>query len=587
MNKLLMNNISDKKIIDTIFLLMSFSLAFNNIPKTVQMNFVGGVLGNKLIFYPFIIGLIYTVYLYKNDKIKLPNLHKFLKFLFIYSLIVIVSLILGMINYPYYDLIVNGPIMKIEKLSMILSAFKQLGINLDEKIFIYIYMIAKLFKSVLSEILYAFCGAYMIYCWYYYDWQRGFKVLIKGIMIALFVMFFYNIIEISYLAGSSNAENLLKKITPYFHTIKTSFNWWPPILWKGQLRSYFSEPSNYGTYFAVVMPLLWYLVYYYQNILKKFNFGICIIFFTFCLFLTKARTAVALFTGEFIIFFLVIIILRNERYLKNFLLVILCSFLAFGLSNIFIFHYMQASKVINTKVINTLEPEKSTVTVKQHNNKKGVMEISKKNTIEEIKNIYNLDKKTNKVHVNKIQEYFENNLFSIASLNKRSNLARYSTIIADFKIGLDNPMLGIGSGLRNAYVIEYLPQMSKSNNEVKHWINLQKKEGILKSGFPNLCEYTYRFAETGILGLSVFLLPAVVLLKKLLRKIKNKNMEFNLKIIYIHFTIAFIGIMASAIGSTINATYFYWLLLGLGYAMCFGKENDVKDNGDTGSRQEY
>ena len=126
------------------------------------MNFVGGVLGNKLIFYPFIIGLIYTVYLYKNDKIKLPNLHKFLKFLFIYSLIVIVSLILGMINYPYYDLIVNGPIMKIEKLSMILSAFKQLGINLDEKIFIYIYMIAKLFKSVLSEILYAFCGAYMI-----------------------------------------------------------------------------------------------------------------------------------------------------------------------------------------------------------------------------------------------------------------------------------------------------------------------------------------------------------------------------------------------------------------------------------------
>lgn len=57
-----------KKIIDILFLMISFSLAFNNIPKVIQMNFLGGVLGNKLVFYPVIIGFIFTLYLKKNKK---------------------------------------------------------------------------------------------------------------------------------------------------------------------------------------------------------------------------------------------------------------------------------------------------------------------------------------------------------------------------------------------------------------------------------------------------------------------------------------------------------------------------------------
>ena len=34
------------------------------------------------------------------------------------------------------------------------------------------------------------------------------------------------------------------------------------------------------------------------------------------------------------------------------------------------------------------------------------------------------------------------------------------------------------------------------------------------------------------------------------------------------FLISFLGVMASGMGDTINITYSYWLLLGLGYAMC-------------------
>lgn len=160
-------------------------------------------------------------------------------------------------------------------------------------------------------------------------------------------------------------------------------------------------------------------------------------------------------------------------------------------------------------------------------------------------------------------------------------------MLTDLKIGLNNPILGVGTGLRNAYVPDYLPEMSKNNGEIKMWIENQQEKGIMRAGFPKLGEYTNRFAETGVLGLIMFLIPPFILLKKLYFKITDRSINVDDKLPYVFFTISLIGIMASGIGDTINITYCYWVLLGLGYAMCFGKENDVKDNGDTGSRQEH
>lgn len=577
--KLQNENMFNKKFVDILFLIMSFSLAFNNIPQIIQMNFMGGVLGNKLIFYPLIIGFIYTIYMQINNKNKLPYLNKILKFIFTYAFVVILSLVIGLYSYPYYDLVINGALNQIEKLPRVLNILQQLGITIDEKLIVMFWMIARTVKSLLLEIVYTFCGAYMVFCWYYDDWKRGLKILIKGIIAALLVMFIYNIVEILYLAGNSTAENILKEINPCFHTIKNAFNWWPPLLWKGQLRSYFSEPSNYGTYFAVVMPLLWYLLYSYKKA-KNFLVAVAILFFTFCLFLTQARTAIVLFIGEIVILIILTLYLKNRHLLKNIFVVMLISSIAFFSSNIFINSFVNLNNV--QQVSQNINNKKADNKIKNEVNK-----IKKQNNIDESNKIKSQELNILHKTKNEINAYLEKNLFSLLSLSKRSNGARYSTIIADFKIGLDNPFLGVGQGLRNAFVPEYLPEISKNNNEVKLWINLQKEKGILKSGFPNLCEYANRFAETGTLGLSIFLLPALILLKNLLIKVKDNNKKFDLKVIYVYFAISFIGIMASAIGSTINATYFYWVLLGLGYAMCFGKENDVKSNDNTSDKQEH
>lgn len=75
-----MNN----SIVNKLFLLISFFLIFNNIPKVIQQNNIGGPLLDKLVFYPIFIGSIYTVYSQYKYKNVLVNFDKFLKFIAIY-----------------------------------------------------------------------------------------------------------------------------------------------------------------------------------------------------------------------------------------------------------------------------------------------------------------------------------------------------------------------------------------------------------------------------------------------------------------------------------------------------------------------
>ena len=551
---------------NVLFFFISFFLIFNNISKVLQIDFLGGPVQSKLVFYPLVIGFAYTIYCQYKDKNVLVNFEKFLKFTLVSLVITSISLITGLYNYPYYDLIINAPVIQIEKIPKALSILYNLNIYVDEKLLTIFWICARVLKGLILEILYTIGGAYVIYCWYHNNWKIAFNIIVKAICVSLVFIFTYSLIEIFYLAGNLQAKELLEVITPYFHIIKSDGTWWPPLLWKNQLRSLFAEPSYYGIYFAFSMPLLWYLTFTIAKMQHKILICVGITFFTFCLFITQARTAVALFFGEIILFAIILTLLRNRRIFKKFVIVGLCSILAFGISNIFITNFMQP-KSEKTMAVEISKNKSNKVAVKTN-----IKQDQKLNNPKE-------NKETNKIIVdkNQINLYFENNLFSLASLNQRSNNARYSIMLTDLKIGLDNPFFGVGTGLRNAYVPDYLPEMAKDNGEIKMWIKNQQEKGIMRAGFPKLGEYTNRFAETGILGLVIFLTPPFILLKKLYLKITDKNINADDKLPYVFFSISLIGIMASGIGDTINITYCYWVLLGLGYAMCFGKENSDGD----------
>lgn len=508
------------KIIDKIFFLICFCLIFFNIPKFIQINFIGGILGSKLVVYPLIIGFIYTIYCQYKYKNIFFNFDKFKKYIILFWSIILLSTIVGLFIYPYYNLIINGPVNQIEKLPKVLSILNNMGIYIDEKFLIMLWLIIRIIKTVCLDIFYTFGGAYMIYCWYHERVMDGVSILIKAIVVSVIVIIIYGIIDMFYLLGNEMATDILIMINPFLHEVVTTHEWWPPLLWKGQLRSIFAEPSYYGIYSSFAMMFLWYKFIRVDKTKYKAIFIAIIFAFTFGLFLTKARTAIALFLGECIILILYMLYLRRKILLQKVMIIFIATAIAFWGANLVI----------------------ANLAIWQGND-----------------NINDINMKA----------YLEDNLTSLASTDKRSNTARYSIMIANFKIGIDHPLLGVGTNLTDAYIPEYLPAMSKSNHEVNMWLDNQKEKGILKSGFPSLGEYTKRFAQNGLVGIILFLIPPIILLLNLIKKIRVNYNNEDIVIKYVFFFISFVGIMASGIGDSINITYCYWVLLGLGYALCF------------------
>lgn len=509
----------NSKIRDILLFSIIFSIIFNDIPEVLRINFMGGILQSKLVFYPILVGIIYTIYCQYKYKNILVNQRSFFKYILLYMGIIFVSLIVGLYKYPYYNEILNGPIDQIEKLPIVLNFFRNNNINFDENILLIIWMIFRTIKSFALEIIYTFCVTYMIYCWYYDNWKRAVKILYYATLSAIVIIFTYSFIEILYLAGNDVAINILECITPYYHAVEIYYNWWPPLLWKGQLRSMFAEPSYLGIYSAFIMPFLWYKIY--TNIKNKYIwlYSIVIFIFTVCLFLTKARTGIALFCGELTLLIFYFIYLHKKMLMKKTCIIIFITIFSFLSANFFISDF-----------------EKN---------------ISKEDV--------------------GVEAYIENNLASMTEVEKRSNNARYSVIIANTKIGIDNCILGVGLNLRNAYIPYYLPEFSQNSKEVQMWIDEQKEKGILKSGFPSLCEYSTRFAETGFIGLIVFCYPFVILLFSLLKKIRRKDYSLDEKIFYGCFTIALCGVLMAGFSNSLTILYCYWILLAIGYAMCYGK----------------
>ena len=249
---------------------------------------------------------------------------------------------------------------------------------------------------------------------------------------------------------------------------------------------------------------------------------------SFFLILTKARTGFMLYIGEIVVLFTLLIYTHNKIFLKKGMIILLCCMISFVCGNLFIANYMTVNKNIETKLTTT------------------------------------------------IGNYIDSNAKSLANPDARTNRARYSVMKADLNIGLDNTFLGVGQGLRNAYVRYYFDEKALANSEIKMWIKFMDKQGVLKSGIPKLSEYTSRYAENGILGLIIFLSPSIVLIFKFLRKIRIDN--GNDKLCFITMLVSLIGMMASGIGDSINVTYCYWVLLGLGYAMCLGEQKEKVDN---------
>ena len=500
---------------DSIFFFIVVSLLFTEIPNFMRMKFFGGPFANELVCYPLYACIIFSFYLLLSRNIKSSNIKIVILYSVVYLFSSSLSLFLGTYELLCDESIniignINGE--KVQTVLLYLSDFFQ--IDSQQKLLI-IGLALRNLKSLILEVVLCIGSSYFVYIWYKDSIERLNSVIKIALYTSIIIISSYSIVEIFYQLGSIDAQYILEYVTPFIHRVKGANDyWWPPLLWPNQLRSVFAEPSFFACYLACILPFFWSKIC--QG--EKYILNLFIIWLlNFYLFLTQTRTGTAILFMEFFGFIILSFYIYKKSILKSCLSIFIVMILSFF------------SSIYLPSIYGTLSQE----------------------------HIY-----TNNDIYSQTTEYFQSNIQSLANDSSRSNKARLTMNYASIKIGMRNPLFGVGKGLRSIYVENNIPEWGKKDQEVSMWIDNYQKQGIMQYNYPLLGEYTSRFAETGVFGLLLFLLPSFVLYYKYLKLIKLHEYDYN----FLFLNTSLFGIMLFGfVGSMVNE-YIYWILLAYGYA---------------------
>lgn len=507
---------------NVLFFLICFCMPFIYVPKILHFTIIGGPIGKNLILIPIILFYVYTFHNWKKENFiffdnKIVGLYLVTFFIFL-----VISLMHGLIIYPYYDKIFSGPTGQIDRLSSLISFFNLYSISVNQIFLLKIWMIVRFFKAILLELIYTFFFSYLVYCWFRKDPQVAICLLKKSIYAVACIISFYSTIELFYFFGYEWARNMLIHINPILHVIKDTFNWWPPLLWEvNRIRSIFPEPSFFGMYAAFILPFFWGNII--NNVKIKFSLFMTL-YISLLQFLTLSKTAVILLGIEFLLFIGYILFLRKLKYVKKGIIILILTGVAFYGSLICPFYYNNYSVA-------------QIATQSQQNTESA-------------------------------SQYVNNYVIGVAKKDVGSNGTRYAIIRSDFYIGLDHFVLGVGSNLKNAYTTDYLLE-SEKKGEILRCLLLQEKLGILKTGYPTVSEFSKRFSENGMIGLIMYLLPTLFLIIIIFRYRRQYSFTEQERNIIVCTGISFLGSFVFGGSGMLTTIYTYWILLGILYAYLY------------------
>ena len=526
---------SSNKYIDSLIGLSFIFVIFPVIPMSLRIGFLGGEFSAKASFYTLFICLVYSVWLKRHSLLQYHLYWKELLYITLLGFSIAVSLVHGLINFPYYDLVPGTNYMNHKLEAIIQLIFNE---SVSEYTLSIIHFCFRALKNSLTQLIFTFGFSYLIFYWYKNRSETILKIVSKGSLISASLVVIFGVIELFYFGKQQWALSLLTYIRPIVHAIEINNTWWPPLFWPElQFRSLFPEPSFLGIYAVITIPFIWSIIFTSKN--KKLvglSFIILLLLEMITL-LANSRTATVFLIIDYILLvFALCIQFRNKKFIIHTVLVTLIGLLAFVGNIVYtsnVFYVQDAS----TKSINTTSTTSKNISTQQV--------------------------------ANEITSYGENNIKSLSKKGGRSNNQRYGVMKADLNIFKENPLLGIGQGLRTPYVLNYLDEDTLNGAEVKMWIENIKNKGLINISIPMLGEYTSRLLETGIMSFVLFMAPILLLLFRLLKYIiQNSKDTF-----VIFFTIAYIECLLTGIGTTLNELYYFWILLGFGYALVYVKNS--------------
>lgn len=463
--------------------LLIIVLPLNAIPRRFSIPGLGEDLVNYLCF------LMIIVLGYEYVKHRFTISKKAITFFAVFIVWQIICLAVGLITYEYNELLTLDQITKLE---VILAYASNFGIEINDLVVIKSWLFLRFIKNILLLNNLVFFVAFYIYHLYQSDFTKAFKDIRKAVVVLVVIMGTYSFVELLWLKLNLDlAKRFLEFINPYLYDPQIITGWWPPLLWKDQLRSISREPSFFGIISVFCIPFLWSLLLENRN---KILSSLLIFYFTLMIAATNARTAIILVLAEIIFLGIWLLINRSKIILKNFVIILSISALAFGVNLI---NFKQLANNTNTQ--NTLVAA---------------------------------------------EKYLQNNVASVTNVKARSNSARLANLVANLKVIKQHPIFGVGNGLKDAYIDSNLPEFAYTNNEVKNWSRYMHKEGVLKAGYPPLNKYADIAVQNGLFGLLLYFLPLFYILKEIYKN-KGLVLKDNNTIMLIIAMIALLGAMLS------------------------------------------
>lgn len=487
-------------------------LPFYVLPERYALPFLGG----NLSIIPVIVAFAFLIYEYLKHGFVIENKIKY--FVYIYFAWQLTCLLVGLVTYEFNELLTIDQIPRLEKIINFLNGHE---IFVNEILAIKTWLFLRFAKNILFANSGIFFISYLIFHAYRNNVEKSIKDIKLAVSVLFFMLGFYSFVELSWLYFKAKwAVDILTTINPYLYDVASSHGWWPPLLWKGQLRSILGEPSHFGVLAIFALPLLWSCL-----LDKKISVCFFISYVTVMIFATNARTAVVTVLIELFILIVLNVVVRTKELMKTSSIIILCSLVAF---------------VINLSL--------ATNTNKNNISNSGI-------TIAE-----NVDR------------YIEKNVETVVKTDVRSNNARLIHLIASINTIKENPVFGVGEGLHSAYIDKNLPQGAFQNEEVRNWSKYMYENGVIKAGYPGLNSYSYIAVRTGIIGLIIYLLPfgyvvAWVLLKH--RIIIKQDLQI------IFLIISLVGLLAARM-----ATSQFSVCDGIVLGLLLLKINEYKKKGN-------
>lgn len=433
-----------------------------------------------------LIAILIAIFYFIRNRYAFGAPKKFVK---VYLLMCVIwplfCTVLGVLNFPYWDHQAETFLQNTRMIQLIAAIYPDIIYNTD---LLHLKYCISLILNTFHDIFIPLFGIPFVFYVMFGNrtWREVVDVISKAAKILAVALTLYSLVEISWLLTESDLfANILKFINGFLYD-STSNDWWPPLLWKNQLRSFTYEPSFFGIIAMFILPLLWYRAFQ----LHEKRTVVLLILFTWMVYLTKSRTAQVIFFSELCILVVLSVYGRYNSWITRIGSILIVTIFSFCI-------FLSAPGVLSF--------------------------------------IRGGEATTNLSIDNVAVQYFKEDVSSIGIEKTRSNMARWGNMIATFKVGISHPMFGVGTGLQHMYIADNIPAFAQDDNEINFWIRRLRERGFMETGFPNLNSYSVVLACYGIPGLALYILPILYLMFIMYKNRRRISKDFGTICILIVF----------------------------------------------------